>query len=468
MSDQAILRITREIKQIQQSADVFLDTGMNIPLMDSLLIPMLAIAVSYEDSDIRNVRAVILGPPETPYQFGFFEFHIKFPKDYPASPPTVRAATTNGGTTRFNPNIYAGGKVCLSILGTWTGESGEQWSSAQGLESVLLSIQSLMSSNPYENEPGYEHAKSDSDRENMVAYTEKIRHETLRLAVIEPLETSLDILPDGSTKSPGVKISEEDSESWSDDEIIGYENPFTDLRKRRFLWYYESYMRLIDREERYGPTSRNRKFQKMPFESAGNTMEGHFDYIALRQRLIRIKERIMEETEGWHAQGLQAQKEELGIAVNLQRQYEQIVEDLKHQKNYTIDLNIVDGNPFVWIVTYFGRPTTPLDGGIFKMKIHLSPRFPEEQPRVFMETSIFHIRVSKEKVLCYLPKRTEEMRYHIEAIIASLEEESPPYDPRATINPDASKLFWGSPEERKQYRRTLRRDVEKSIEDTFE
>ncbi|KKK25614.1 hypothetical protein ARAM_006980 [Aspergillus rambellii] len=446
--------LPQEIKQIQQSADV-------------------SIAVSYEDSDIRNVRAVILGPPETPYHFTLsfqkvrktfsvgssLGAHIRPPR-LPCEPPTVRAATTNGGTTRFNPNIYAGGKVCF----TWTGESGEQWSSAQGLESVLLSIQSLMSSNPYENEPGYEHAKSDSDRENMVAYTEKIRHETLRLAVIEPLETSLDILPDGSTKSPGVKISEEDSESWSDDEIIGYENPFTDLRKRRFLWYYESYMRLIDREERYGPTSRNRKFQKMPFESAGNTMEGHFDYIALRQRLIRIKERIMEETEGWHAQGLQAQKEELGIAVNLQRQYEQIVEDLKHQKNYTIDLNIVDGNPFVWIVTYFGRPTTPLDGGIFKMKIHLSPRFPEEQPRVFMETSIFHIRVSKEKVLCYLPKRTEEMRYHIEAIIASLEEESPPYDPRATINPDASKLFWGSPEERKQYRRTLRRDVEKSIE----
>jgi ubiquitin-conjugating enzyme E2 Z len=32
-----------------------------------------AIAVDYDEKDIRNVRAVILGPPETPYQFGFFE-----------------------------------------------------------------------------------------------------------------------------------------------------------------------------------------------------------------------------------------------------------------------------------------------------------------------------------------------------------------------------------------------------------
>lgn len=33
---------------------------------------------------------------------------------------------------------------------------GEEWSTAQGLESILISIQSLMSSNPYENEPGHE------------------------------------------------------------------------------------------------------------------------------------------------------------------------------------------------------------------------------------------------------------------------------------------------------------------------
>lgn len=33
----------------------------------------IAFAVDYEESDIRNVRAIILGPPDTPYQFGLFE-----------------------------------------------------------------------------------------------------------------------------------------------------------------------------------------------------------------------------------------------------------------------------------------------------------------------------------------------------------------------------------------------------------
>jgi ubiquitin-conjugating enzyme E2 Z len=56
------------------------------------------------------------------------------------------------------------------------------------------------------------------------------------------------------------------------------------------------------------------------------------------------------------------------------------------------------------------------------------------------------------------------MLHHIEAIVAALEEDDPPYDPRTTVNPEASKLFWGSPDDRKKYKRTLRRDVERSVE----
>lgn len=57
---------------------------------------------------------------------------------------------------------------------TWRGERGEEWSSAQGLESILLSIQSLMSSNPYENEPGFEDANSESDKEMQKSYAQKV------------------------------------------------------------------------------------------------------------------------------------------------------------------------------------------------------------------------------------------------------------------------------------------------------
>jgi len=134
-----------------------------------------AIAVGFQEDDIRHVRALIVGPPDTPYENGFFEFAVRFGTEYPSKPPKVDAKTTNGGRCRFNPNIYAGGKVCLSILGTWRGEKGEEWSSAQGLESVMISIQSLMSSKPYQNEPGFENAESPEDTKANDNYCAKVR-----------------------------------------------------------------------------------------------------------------------------------------------------------------------------------------------------------------------------------------------------------------------------------------------------
>jgi ubiquitin-conjugating enzyme E2 Z len=206
------------------------------------------------------------------------------------------------------------------------------------------------------------------------------------------------------------------------------------------------------------------QFERMPFESTGNTMDGRFNYPTLRRRLAFIKETIMNETYNWAEEGLKAKNKEARISVNLQRQHEQIVEDLKLKKHFTIDLGLDNGNPFIWQLTYFGRPMTHLDGGIFRIRIALSPRFPEEQPRVIVQTPIFHHRISKDGVLCYFPKKPEEMKCHIEAIVEALEDESPPYDPRTTVNPEASKLFWGSADDKKKYFRALRRSVQRSTE----
>ncbi|KAI9740291.1 MAG: hypothetical protein M1834_004869 [Cirrosporium novae-zelandiae] len=440
MADQSILRISREVRDIQKTTD-------------------LSIAVGVRDADMRHVKALIIGPPDTPYEFGFFEFSVKFLKDYPGKAPIVTAMTTNNGRTRFNPNIYAQGKVCLSILGTWRGERGEQWSSAQGLESILISIQSLMSSNPYENEPGFENAKSSSDRKNMASYTAKIQHETLRIAVIERLEESLGILPDGTIDYTLSKEYEADSDEPLN--LPAFE-PFKDLCKRRFLWYYDSYMRTIDSAEK--KVGVNEAFQRMPFEGSGNAMEGIFNYPELRRRLNTINMAIHQETERWATEGAVAAATDKGVASNLKRQYEQIVESYKQNDLVTLDLELDQGNPFVWILTYFGRPMTHLDGGMFRIRISLSTRFPEEQPRVKFETQMFHHRISPAGVLCYFAKRPEDMKSHIEGIVDSLEDEAPPYDPRTLVNPEASKLFWGSAEDKKAYNKKLRRAVQRSLE----
>lgn len=104
-----------------------------------------------DESDMTKGKALIRGPPDTPYEGCLLVFSIKFPSDYPFSPPKVLFLTSDG-KTRFHPNLYVEGKVCLSILGTFSGPS---WSGTQSLSSVLLSILALLDKNPLAHEPAY-------------------------------------------------------------------------------------------------------------------------------------------------------------------------------------------------------------------------------------------------------------------------------------------------------------------------
>lgn len=96
--------------------------------------------------------ALIEGPENTPYEGCLLLFSFIFPDDYPFSPPKVLFHTTDG-KTRFHPNLYIDGKVCLSILGTY---SGPTWSGTQTLSSILLSLQGLLDTNPLAHEPAFE------------------------------------------------------------------------------------------------------------------------------------------------------------------------------------------------------------------------------------------------------------------------------------------------------------------------
>ena len=104
----------------------------------------------HDENNILKGYALIIGHENTPYEFGFYFFQFDFPDNYPFSPPIV-TYLTNDGKMRYNPNLYINGKVCLSILNTWNGEG---WSSCQSIYSVLLTLSSILNTNPLLNEPG--------------------------------------------------------------------------------------------------------------------------------------------------------------------------------------------------------------------------------------------------------------------------------------------------------------------------
>lgn len=109
------------------------------------------IFIEFNEDNMFEANAMIIAPEDSIYFGGVLFFKIVFPKNYPFSPPNVQYMACN--RVRIHPNLYVGGKVCLSILGTW---SGPKWTTVMDITTVLMSIQSLLDNNPLHNEPGQE------------------------------------------------------------------------------------------------------------------------------------------------------------------------------------------------------------------------------------------------------------------------------------------------------------------------
>ncbi|XP_031380623.1 probable ubiquitin-conjugating enzyme E2 23 [Punica granatum] len=125
----------------------------------------------YEDR-MDLLRAVIVGAYGTPYQDGLFFFDFHLPPEYPDVPPL---AYYHSGGWRINPNLYEEGKVCLSLLNTWTGKGNEVWDpSSSSILQVLVSLQGLvLNAKPYFNEAGYDKQIGTAEGEkNSLSYNE--------------------------------------------------------------------------------------------------------------------------------------------------------------------------------------------------------------------------------------------------------------------------------------------------------
>lgn len=108
-------------------------------------IPSFHITLADDDIYQWNVGVMVLSD-DSPFHGGYFKAVMNFPQDYPYSPPTFRFTPAI-----YHPNVYSDGLLCISILhrsgDEQSGEADEEtWSPAQTVESVLISIVSLLSS----------------------------------------------------------------------------------------------------------------------------------------------------------------------------------------------------------------------------------------------------------------------------------------------------------------------------------
>ena len=139
---------------------------------------------------------------------------MTFPKDYPYQPPSFRFVKP-----LYHPNIYEDGRLCISILHTpgedmMSGEAaGERWSPAQRVETVLISILSLL-------DDAEVSSPANVDAGKML----RNQPEQYKKRVLEDVEVSKKDIPSGfvmptheSTK-PAI-LKEPDDDFWADSDV---------------------------------------------------------------------------------------------------------------------------------------------------------------------------------------------------------------------------------------------------------
>ncbi|TRZ12926.1 hypothetical protein HGM15179_014147 [Zosterops borbonicus] len=90
----------------------------------------------WQNGQLDNLRAQILGGVDTPYEKGIFNLEIIVPERYPFEPPKIRFLTPI-----YHPNIDSAGRICLDVLKL---PPKGAWRPSLNISTLLTSIQLLM------------------------------------------------------------------------------------------------------------------------------------------------------------------------------------------------------------------------------------------------------------------------------------------------------------------------------------
>lgn len=136
--------------------------------------PIEGFSAGPQEDNMFKWDIMIMGPPGCAYEGGMFKATMDFPSDYPNMPPTLKI------TSEFwHPNVHADGKVCISILHPPGDDphqyetAAERWRPIHTIESVLISVISMISSPNPDSPANVDAAKM--FRDDPDAYRKKCR-----------------------------------------------------------------------------------------------------------------------------------------------------------------------------------------------------------------------------------------------------------------------------------------------------
>ncbi|RKP08004.1 ubiquitin-conjugating enzyme/RWD-like protein [Thamnocephalis sphaerospora] len=136
--------------------------------------PVEGFSAGLQGDDIYKWSIMIMGPPDTLYEGGIFRAIMQFPVTYPMEPPTLTFKSE-----MWHPNVYPTGEVCISILhppgeDKWGYEqASERWLPVHTVETILISVISMLSSPNFESPANIEAAKQ--LRDNYSGFKKKVQ-----------------------------------------------------------------------------------------------------------------------------------------------------------------------------------------------------------------------------------------------------------------------------------------------------
>ncbi|KAJ3123982.1 Ubiquitin-conjugating enzyme E2 R2 [Nowakowskiella sp. JEL0407] len=178
--------------------------------------PIPGFRVGLVDDNIFEWEVGIIGPPQTIYEGGYFLSTLKFPDDFPFSPPSFKF-----NNEFYHPNVYTDGRVCISILhpagdDPMSGETAEErWNPTQSVESILLSVVSLLN-DPNCSSPANVDA-SVMFRKDRAEYNRIIAKQVELSKTNYPADLKVPTRDEDFVIKPPSKIEEDDS-FWYDEE----------------------------------------------------------------------------------------------------------------------------------------------------------------------------------------------------------------------------------------------------------
>ncbi|QRV99456.1 ubiquitin-conjugating enzyme [Ceratobasidium sp. AG-Ba] len=132
-----------------------------------------------DDGNLLEWEVMIIGPPDTIYEGGFFKARLTFPENFPLYPPEMRFITP-----MWHPNIYPDGRVCISILHApgddqyGYEQASERWLPVHTVETIR---DFLLSDSPSIDSPANVDAAVEV-RDNIASYRKKVRRLARRSA----------------------------------------------------------------------------------------------------------------------------------------------------------------------------------------------------------------------------------------------------------------------------------------------